>query len=117
MGPNLGFKATGLVMPGGTMSVLPLEGDKQLLEIETVTADEIPEAMVVYPDGFRKWHQASDIVELMGKIGGTLRGRHGVVSYTIDSMPGNVEPGKIELSKLLYDESAEEKESVDGEQS
>lgn len=96
-------RGSAAVLPPGTLPTVALQGDDQTMTIEIVTADEIPEAKVVYPDGYEKWHQAKDIIELLGKIGGTLRGRYGIYGYSIVSTPGVLEVGDIKINGLSYD--------------
>lgn len=91
------MQASGLVLPPGTLPTIKLEGNRHTLKLRTIHPEEIPEIKVEYPDGFQKWHQAKDIVELLGKIGGTLKGRYGIEGYAILSTPGALELGDIDI--------------------
>lgn len=85
------------LLPAGTLPTIPLELGSHHMSIELVTNDEIPEALVVYPDGFKKFHQVHDITDLAGKIGGTLKGRYGVEAWQFLSCPKDVRVADMEI--------------------
>lgn len=90
-------KASGVILPPGTLPTEKLEGNKHTLAILVVTPDEPPQVKVGYPDGYQKWHHQKDIATLIGSIGGTLKGRFGVNEYKVLSAPNKIELGKIEI--------------------
>ena len=71
-------------------------------EITPPFAYDAPMVLVEYVEGFTKWHSASDVVQLIGKISNTLRSKYGVTSFEIESAPKELEAGDIILKGLTY---------------
>jgi len=97
-----------VVLPPGTVPpTVKLTGENQSLQILDVipgTETQIGEQLVLYPDGYQKWHQAKDLPDLIGKIQGNLVARYGVTGFAVLTTPGDLVPGNIQLGSVTYGE-------------
>lgn len=96
----------GAVLPPGTLPTVSLQSNEVHVRITGVSdEDGMLMARVEYPDEFVKNHQADNGVhDLLGKITNQLRGRYGVSTFSILSLPPQVSAGEIYVfGEVQYD--------------
>lgn len=62
----------------------------------------VPEVCLEYPDGYRRYHQASDLPSLIARADNILRNKYGVTGYRVTGSPGDLSVGKIQLEDVAY---------------
>jgi hypothetical protein len=91
---------TGLVLPAGTVPPVKLSGDE--LTVKIISTQDF-EALVEYPDGYRRFHQAGDIITLLAKITGQLKGRYNLTSFEFKDFPQGLTPdATIKIGGITY---------------
>ena len=92
------------VLPAGSLPVVGIGGIAEFeLTIDMVNNEnELPEVRVVYPDGSFKWHQVTDVTDLLGKVQGQIKGRFGINSFNFNNVPA-LEVGEvIAINGVVY---------------
>jgi hypothetical protein len=93
-------RGTGLVLPAGTVPPVNLSGDE--LTVKIISTQDF-EALVEYPDGYRRFHQANDIITLLARISGQLKSRYNLTSFEFKDIPQGLTPdATIKIGGITY---------------
>jgi len=88
-----------MVLPPGSVKRIVLSGDP--LEIKLLGYRDW-EAVVVYPDGNTRHHQASTVNDLLDKITGQLKTRYNIENFSFKEVPQALEPSTIKIGEISY---------------
>ena len=92
--------AKGLILPPDSLPRIKLEGETLAVKI---LAYGQWECWVEYPDGHRRHHQASDVVQLLGKIHGQLIHRYNIDAFAFKAIPKSISAGEtVIIGEIKY---------------
>lgn len=90
-----------IVLPAGTIPRIELSGEN--LSVEIIGYDGF-EVLVKYPDGYQRFHQSHDIINLLDKISGQLRLRYNLDAFDFISVPQRLEISTVKIGGIKYAE-------------
>lgn len=89
-----------MILPPGSMPRIVLSGDVQTIKIVGYSGWE---AWVEYPDGYRRHHQAFEVIGLLAKIDGQLRMRYNIDEFSFKAIPQALSVGEtITIGEIKY---------------
>ncbi len=90
---------SGIVLPPGSVKRVVLSGEE--LQIKII-GHHHHEYLVEYPDGYRRFHQAHDMIALLAKISGQLKSRYNLNAFEFKDVPQGLPSETINIGGIKY---------------